>query len=140
MECNAVCGKRCAQIRSAAKGMAEESAGERLCCELRFATSAMSRMKGLLFAEKGEGALIILPCSDIHTVGMRSAIDVAFVGEDGRVLESIRKLPPLCRRRSKGAAAVIERFACEEPWPEPGDKIVVSCIRGCAREEEVGAR
>lgn len=138
MECDAVCDKQCAQIRSASKNSPDENASERLCCELRFATGAMARMKGLLFAEKSEGALIILPCSDIHTVGMRSAIDVAFLGEDGRVLDSVRKLPPLCRRRKKGAAAVMERFACEEPWPEPGDKIVVSYVHECARENAAG--
>lgn len=133
MGCNLVCDKRCMQISTALKGLPEEDAGERLCCELNFATSAMARMKGLLFAERNEDVLFILPCSDIHTVGMRSAIDVAFVGKDGRVLDSTRKLPPLCRRRKRGAVAVMERFACEEPWPEPGDKIVMSYVRGCTR-------
>ncbi len=63
---------------------------------LRVAGSAWQRLRGLLGCpapEPGEG-LLIEPGNGIHTVGMRYAIDVLFIGGDGIVLRCERALPP----------------------------------------------
>ena len=48
-------------------------------CSVRVATGIAARAKGLLFSRPSSEALILLPCNDIHTVGMRCALDVAFI-------------------------------------------------------------
>jgi len=53
-------------------------------------------------------ALLLRPCSSIHTFGMRFAIDVAFADADGRVLRRIEGLPPWRLRRARGSAVVLE--------------------------------
>ncbi|AVJ27276.1 hypothetical protein CLM73_09230 [Achromobacter spanius] len=71
------------------------------------------RIRGLLGrAPPGPRAGVLLtPCAAVHTIGMRYAIDVAFIGRDGRVLELRRALAPwrvaLCLR----AVAVVEMRA-----------------------------
>ena len=55
-------------------------------------------MKGLLgvtardFPE-GKG-LWIVPAEGVHTLGMRFAIDVVYLNEEGRVLKTYHRLPP----------------------------------------------
>ena len=59
------------------------------------AFDSASRRRGLLgrtaFAEGT--ALIIAPCSGIHTFFMRMTIDVVFVSRDGHVLKTYSRLP-----------------------------------------------
>jgi uncharacterized membrane protein (UPF0127 family) len=58
-------------------------------------TSTFERAQGWLKRESvsdGEG-LLIVPCNSIHSLGMRFAIDVAFLDRRGRV----RKLAPQVR-------------------------------------------
>ncbi len=71
------------------------------------------RMRGLLGrAPPGPrtGGMLI-PCAAVHTFGMRYAIDVAFIGRDGRIVQLRRALAPrrgaLCLR----AVAVVEMRA-----------------------------
>ena len=52
---------------------------------LGLATSLAKRMRGLLLSRPDEGALLLLPCADVHTVGMGRRIDVAFVDGTGCV-------------------------------------------------------
>lgn len=98
-------------------------------CLVRVATGIAARAKGLLFSRPSSEALILLPCNDIHTVGMRCALDVAFIDRSGRVVASERGVRPMRRRRSRNAVAVIERFSSEDPWFEPGDEVALSFIR-----------
>jgi uncharacterized membrane protein (UPF0127 family) len=59
------------------------------------AFDSASRRRGLLgrtaFAE--ESALIIAPCSSIHTFFMRIVIDVVFVSRGGQVIKTYSALP-----------------------------------------------
>lgn len=60
------------------------------------ANGFFSRMKGLLGKKelsKGH-AIILTPCNCIHTLFMRFAIDVLFVGKDNNILELINTLKP----------------------------------------------
>lgn len=45
-----------------------------------------ARSRGLLGRDGFTGALVIRPCRQVHTLGMRFAIDVAFCNGDGVVL------------------------------------------------------
>lgn len=49
-----------------------------------------SRARGLLGRSGIEGALVITPCRGVHTIGMKFAIDVAFLSADGVVLKTVR--------------------------------------------------
>jgi len=75
------------------------------------AESRRRRTRGLVGRDDFEGALVIRPCRQVHTVGMRFPIDVAFCDRAGRVLH-LSVLPP--RRVSRPvfrAAFVIEARA-----------------------------
>ncbi|MBP2645465.1 MAG: hypothetical protein H6Q75_905 [Firmicutes bacterium] len=67
-----------------------------LAKEARVADTFFSRLKGLLGTDKLEetAALMIYPCSSVHTFGMRYVIDVAFVDIDHRVVKLVPHLPP----------------------------------------------
>ena len=73
--------------------------------EVRLATTPASRLVGLLGKEGRAGvmgsgaALVIAPCRDVHTFGMRKAIDLAFVGADGRIIAAYRDIEPRRRLR-----------------------------------------
>ena len=106
---------------------------------LSMATSVMGRARGLLFTDASERTLLLLPCNDIHTVGMRKPIDVAFVDTNGLVIASSRKLGSMRRLRNKDAVAVIERFANNDPWFELGDRLVISKLNSfnfCGEDEK----
>ena len=102
----------------------------RRSCWLR----ARSKAAGLLLSGPSDKALLLVSCNDVHTVGMRHAIDVAFVDRLGRVVEAHRSVGPLRRLRNAKAVAVVERFAsCDAPWFAEGDQVVISGGREVAR-------
>jgi uncharacterized membrane protein (UPF0127 family) len=76
--------------------LVNETRGAVLAEEARVAVRALDRMKGLLGrAELPSGqALVIRPCTSIHTLFMRFPIDVLFLDEAGGVLRAIRDLQP----------------------------------------------
>lgn len=107
-------------------GLVESASGQ----PLALATSAARRARGLLLAAPGNGALLLVPCSDVHTVGMRRRLDIAFVDEEGRVLEAHRDVGPLRRLRNRRAVAVVERFSsCSSPWFAAGDRLALAHVR-----------
>jgi uncharacterized membrane protein (UPF0127 family) len=84
-------------------------------------------MKGLLdsaVCRQGE-VLVLVPCSSIHTFGMREPIDVAFVDCRGRVLESVQGLMPNRCLSRRGARCVLERRGGfgGGVWFKPGEYI-----------------
>jgi hypothetical protein len=90
---------------------------------LVLATSMMSRLKGLLFCSPDDTQIILAPCNDIHTFGMRYSIDVAFVDKWGRVIKVCKAVPPNKRIKDRRAAVVIERFSNDEAWFAEGQKV-----------------
>src|SRR5438045_8612903 len=64
--------------------------GGTVATAVELARDSQSRRRGLLGRETFDNgrALIIAPCSAIHTFFMRFAIDVVFVARDGRVLKT----------------------------------------------------
>jgi uncharacterized protein len=69
-----------------------------------------SRRRGLLGldAMPAAQALIIAPCSAIHTFSMRFAIDVAFITKAGRIVKTRSRVQPQRMAVSFRAYAVIE--------------------------------
>ncbi len=81
------------------------------------------RTRGLVGRNDVEGALVLRPCRQVHTFGMRFPIDVAFCDRSGFVLH-LCTLPP--RRVSRPvwrSSFVIEaRAGSFERWKlRPGD-------------------
>jgi uncharacterized membrane protein (UPF0127 family) len=58
-------------------------------------------------------ALLVRPCSSIHTFGMLFSIDVAFADAEGHVLRVIRDVPAGRIRRCPKAALALEAHAGE---------------------------
>ncbi|MGH9027282.1 MAG: DUF192 domain-containing protein [Acidimicrobiia bacterium] len=52
------------------------------------ATTRRARRRGLLGQDDFDGALVLRPCRQVHTFGMRFPLDVAFCDGDGRVLRT----------------------------------------------------
>jgi uncharacterized membrane protein (UPF0127 family) len=87
--------------------------GRLLATALEAAFDSASRRRGLLGRkELGAGsALIIAPCSGIHTFFMQFPIDVIFVRRDGTVTHVVTQLPPWRIGVSLWAFAVVETAA-----------------------------
>lgn len=83
------------------------------CPRAYVATTARSRLLGLAWLDDlPEGVGLLIPrCRSVHTFGMRFALDVDFLGGDGRVL---RRVEAVTARRvlwHRAAVAVLERRA-----------------------------
>ncbi|MCX4436298.1 MULTISPECIES: DUF192 domain-containing protein [Streptomyces] len=60
---------------------------------LEVAASARARRRGLLGRDGIDGALLLSPAAAVHTLGMRFAIDVAYMDRKFRVL-AVRTMKP----------------------------------------------
>ena len=92
---------------------------------IKAATSFQSRLCGLLGTDPrqlGFDALHLIPCGDVHTFGMRYALDIAFLDHRNRVITICRGVRPnrLCFA-PRGTASVLERPAQKQSWVLPGD-------------------
>jgi uncharacterized membrane protein (UPF0127 family) len=87
-----------------------QESGQVLATRVEPAFDSRSRRRGLLGRDalEDDAALIIAPCSGIHTFFMRFSIDVVFVTRAGKVLKASPELPPWRMRVAFGAFAVIE--------------------------------
>ncbi len=77
------------RVRNASKGIT-------LAERVTVAETPASRRRGLLGTERlspGSG-LLLVPCRQIHTIGMRYAIDVVFLDQAQRVVRVLRSMKP----------------------------------------------
>lgn len=76
------------------------------------ADSAWSRMRGLLghpqLAPDAQEALWLAPCNNVHTIGMRYALDIVFLDRAGRVLECCENVRPWRMRVCRAARHTVE--------------------------------
>jgi uncharacterized membrane protein (UPF0127 family) len=81
------------------------------------AGSRRARLLGLaLLAELPDDRALLIPrCRSVHTFGMRFALDLVWLGADGRVLAVDRGVPPGRVVACPGAAAVLEARAGRVP-------------------------
>ena len=89
------------------------------------AHTAKARRRGLLGRDDIDGALVIRPCRNVHTAGMRFAIDVAFCDAGGRVLHTTTLVPwRVSRVVARAAFAVEARAGSFDRWAlRPGDHL-----------------
>ena len=90
---------------------------------IEMATSASSRLRGMLFRDPDDITRLLVPCRDIHTFGMRYPLDIAFISKDGYVLEVYRNVEGRRRIKRKEASMVAERFSRQGDWLQAGDVI-----------------
>lgn len=84
-----------------------------LAAQVEIAVSRQDRTQGLLGRDRlaPSTALILAPCSAIHTLFMRFDIDAVFVDGEGRVVKVVEDLPPWRIAARPFAHAVIEMAA-----------------------------
>ncbi|HXY93694.1 MAG TPA: DUF192 domain-containing protein [Acidimicrobiia bacterium] len=89
------------------------------------ARDARGRRRGLLGRDTVEGALLLRPCRQVHTFGMRFPIDVGFCDVHGTVLRTWTLRPRRVSRVVPKAAFGIEAAAgAFERWQlRPGDRV-----------------
>lgn len=81
------------------------------------ARSRAARRRGLLGRDGVDGALVLEPCRQVHTIGMRFPIDVAWCDRDGWVVRIATIRPgrisrPVCRARFvvEAGAGALDRW------------------------------
>jgi uncharacterized membrane protein (UPF0127 family) len=72
------------------------------------ASSRGARRRGLRRRDSLEGALVLRPCRQVHSVGMRFPIDVVWCDADGRVLRIAALKPRRVSRPVWRARFVVE--------------------------------
>lgn len=90
---------------------------------LELATTARDRLKGLLFTDPDDVTRLLIPCHDVHTYGMRYPLDIAFISQEGEVLDVHRNVATKRRLRNRRASLVAERFSREGDWLQKGDVV-----------------
>ena len=87
--------------------------GQPLATRVRPAFDSSSRRQGLLgrTALAPDEAMILAPCSSVHTAFMRFPIDLAFVDRQGRVLKVASGVRPWRIRAAWRGFAVVELAA-----------------------------
>lgn len=95
---------------------------------VRRATSIRGRMRGLLGGPAlgpGEG-LLLSPCKQVHTFGMRFPIDVVFCDRTWRVTHVVRGMKPgRVSKVDRKARHAIELSAGAAAGVERGDRLVL---------------
>jgi uncharacterized protein len=77
------------------------------------ASSGRARRKGLARMDEppGDHALLIPRCPAVHTFGMRFALDLIWLGKDGRPVRIDRNVRPMRMRACARARSVVETVA-----------------------------
>jgi hypothetical protein len=93
--------------------LVNERTGAPIATTVERAVTRASRRRGLLGRDRldPQRALILEPCTAVHTAFMRFAIDVVFVDRDGYALKIVRDVRPWRIALAAGAHAVVEMAA-----------------------------
>jgi hypothetical protein len=113
-------------------GLWNARTGEQVAGSVLAAFDSSSRRQGLL-GRGGLGpgeALILAPCSTIHTAFMRFPLDLLFLDRGGRVLKTSSGVRPWRVRAAWRAFAVVELAAgsLEQSGTAPGDVVELRTI------------
>lgn len=100
---------------------------DEVLASLEVADTARARARGLLGRDGIEGAIYLTQCRSVHTLGMKFAIDVAFVDQDLVVLRVVQMRPWRMSRPCRKARGVLEAEAGSfASWElRPGDRLEV---------------
>lgn len=103
----------------------------RVLASARRTTTRAARRRGLIGVDSIDEALVLEPCNWVHTVGMRTPIDVVYVQSDNVVIATARMRPwrvgPVTRRARfviEAAPGTVERWNIK-----PGDTIEIRDAR-----------
>ena len=91
------------------------------------ASTRRSRRHGLLGRHSFDGALVLPRTRSVHTLGMKFALDVAYLDADGLVVD-VRRMPPwrVGRPRWRARSVVEAEAGAFERWPlRVGDRVEV---------------
>lgn len=105
--------------------------GKVICPYIEDASSFARRFMGLMFRKSIpiDHGLLLTPCNEIHTFGMRFDIDTVAISKDCKVLFIDRAVKPnKVRKRVSGAYRILELNAgvADEAGIEIGDSIEFS--------------
>jgi hypothetical protein len=95
---------------------------------LEIAADMRARSRGLMGRDRFDGAILLRPAMQVHTIGMRFPIDVAFLDRDLRVVGIVCGMRPRRIGRPRfGSRAVVEAEAGSfERWNlRVGDELEV---------------
>ena len=91
-----------------------------------------TRRRGLLGRDRLDeaSAMLLAPCTAVHTAGMRFAIDVVFVDRQGYAVKVVRALRPWRIAAAAGARAVVELPAGTLRFGDvlPGDRLYLTPV------------
>ena len=104
----------------------DERPGEVL--EVHVLNSWSEKLRGLLGTGPSAAPVMLTRCSSVHTVGMAYALDLAFVGERGEVLEVHRGVGPGSLISCEEASCVVERPSAQGEWLAGGEHLWVCTI------------
>ena len=103
---------------------------------VEIAATRTTRRRGLLGRDRLEGtsAMLLAPCTAVHTAGMRFAIDVVFVDRQGYAVKVVRNLRPWRIALAARGRAVIEMAAGTLGWGQvlPGDRLYLAPVSAAA--------
>ncbi|MEN9553265.1 MAG: hypothetical protein RLY24_860 [Actinomycetota bacterium] len=99
----------------------------RVLASARRAITRAERRRGLIGVTSVSEPLVLEPCSWIHTVGMRTAIDVVYVANDCTVLSTSHMRPWRVGPLTRNARFIVEAAPGSiERWNvKPGDKLEI---------------
>jgi uncharacterized membrane protein (UPF0127 family) len=99
---------------------------------VEIAATRTTRRRGLLGRDglEASSAMLLAPCSAVHTIGMRFPIDVLFVDRQGYAVKIVRNLRPWRIALASGGQAVIEMAAGSLAWDsvQVGDRIFLAPV------------
>ena len=91
--------------------------GDRVLASLEIPNGRKRRAKGLIGRDSFEGAMMIIRCRSVHTVGMKFSIDVAFLDAENTVVDIVTVAPQRITRPRFASRSVIEaRAGSFERW------------------------
>ena len=107
-----------------------ERTREQVATSVEIAATRKARRRGLLGRDSLDeaSALVLAPCTAVHTAGMRFAIDVVFADRQGYAVKVVRDLRPWRISLAAGARVVIEMPAGSLRWGQvmPGDRLYLT--------------
>jgi len=98
------------RVKTGALALVNGRTGRPIATAFELATTSETRRKGLLGRDSLDpsAAMIIAPCSSVHTFFMRFPIDIIFVRRDGTIRKIVRNVRPWRIAGSLGTFATIE--------------------------------
>ena len=97
-----------------------------------------SRLRGLLGTKQlaEDSGFLITPCSQVHTLGMRTALDIVFLDADGRVLKCAPNVAPFRVAAARGAKHTLELSPgrIQQLNLHPGDRLRWETVTKLQRE------